>query len=86
MLDYPRSLIAFQHRFPDEAACAAYLADLRWSDGFCCPACGHGAAGQQKPSRRRGEAVFPKVEIFGQRLIPLVPGPQYIDDRRVAAW
>ncbi len=44
MLDSPRSLIAFQRRFPDEAACAAYLADLRWPDGFCCPACGHGAA------------------------------------------
>ena len=44
MPDYPRSLIAFQRRFPDEAACAAYLADLRWPDGFCCPACGHGAA------------------------------------------
>ena len=44
MPDYPRSIIAFQRRFPDEAAGAAYLADLRWPDGFCCPACGHGAA------------------------------------------
>ncbi len=44
MPDYPRSLIAFQRRFPDEAACAAYLAELRWPDGFRCPACGHDCA------------------------------------------
>ncbi len=44
MSDYPRSLIDFQRRFPDEAACAAWLAELRWPDGFRCPACGHGDA------------------------------------------
>jgi hypothetical protein len=27
MADFPRSLIEFQRRFPDEGACAAYLAD-----------------------------------------------------------
>ena len=41
MTDFPRSLIEFQRRFPDERACAAYLADARWPDGFRCPACGH---------------------------------------------
>ena len=41
MADFPRSLIEFQRRFPDEDACAAYLADARWPDGFRCPACGH---------------------------------------------
>ncbi len=40
MSDVPRSMIAFQRRFPDEAACAVYLASLRWPDGFRCPACG----------------------------------------------
>jgi predicted RNA-binding Zn-ribbon protein involved in translation (DUF1610 family) len=39
----PSSLIAFQQRFPDDA-CAAYLAALRWPDGFYCPACGHDQA------------------------------------------
>ncbi len=29
MSDFPGSLIAFQRRFPDEAACAVYLAALR---------------------------------------------------------
>jgi hypothetical protein len=44
MLDFPRSLLAFQRRFRDEAACAAYLAALRCSDGFRCPGCGHNQA------------------------------------------
>jgi hypothetical protein len=39
MTDFPHSLVEFQHRFPDEAACAAYLIDARWPDGFRCPAC-----------------------------------------------
>ena len=34
MPDCPRSLVEFQRRFPDEAACAAWLAELRWPEGF----------------------------------------------------
>lgn len=41
MTDLPRSLPAFQQHFPDDAACAAWLAGQRWPDGFVCPACGH---------------------------------------------
>jgi hypothetical protein len=41
MTDFPRSLIEFQRRFPDDAACAVYLVAARWPDGFRCPACGH---------------------------------------------
>ncbi len=40
MSDFPKSLLEFQQRFPDEAACAAYLSQARWPDGFVCPACG----------------------------------------------
>ena len=40
MTDFPRSLIEFQQRFGDEAACAHYLAAARWPDGFVCPGCG----------------------------------------------
>lgn len=40
MADFPRSLLEFQHRFPDEGACAAYLTAARWPQGFVCPACG----------------------------------------------
>jgi hypothetical protein len=41
MAEFPRSLIEFQRRFPNERACAAYLAQARWPDGFRCPSCGH---------------------------------------------
>ena len=40
--DYPRTLIEFERRFSSEAACRAYLHQLRWPDGFRCPACGEG--------------------------------------------
>lgn len=30
----------FQKRFPDEAACAAFIFKKRWPKGFVCPACG----------------------------------------------
>ncbi len=42
--DYPSSLSQFLERFQSDADCAAYLARLRWPDGFSCPACGHGDA------------------------------------------
>ena len=46
MPDFPRSLIEFQSRFPDEAACVAYLFTARWRHGFVCPACGGSKAWQ----------------------------------------
>ena len=39
-LPFPRSLSEVQRRFPDEAACAAYLERARWGDGFVCGHCG----------------------------------------------
>lgn len=41
MEDYPKDLLEFEARFSSEEACRAYLAQLRWPDGFCCPYC-HG--------------------------------------------
>ena len=38
--DYPRTLMELERRFSDEAACRAYLSELRWPDGFVCPRCG----------------------------------------------
>ena len=37
MKQVPDSLLAFQHMFPDDDACAAWLIEMRSS----CPACGH---------------------------------------------
>ena len=39
-LPFPTSLPDFQRLFPDEEACADYLEDIRWPDGFVCPRCG----------------------------------------------
>ena len=37
--DYPRTLGEFEARFASEAACRAYLTQLRWPSGFVCPRC-----------------------------------------------
>ena len=37
---FPRSIVEFQERFADEAACLDYLAASRWPNGYRCPACG----------------------------------------------
>ena len=34
-----RILAKFEQRFATEGACRAYLAQLRWPTGFCCPQC-----------------------------------------------
>ena len=37
MKQVPDSLLAFQHgMFPDDDACAAWLIEMRWPDGFVC--------------------------------------------------
>lgn len=37
---FPQTTRAFTRWFCTEEKCAAYLALLRWPNGFCCPACG----------------------------------------------
>jgi transposase-like protein len=37
--DYPRTLDEFEQRFSSQAACEAYLCQLRWPNGFRCPSC-----------------------------------------------
>lgn len=41
MEDYPRTQLELEQRFPTDDACKAYLATLRWPDGFRCPGCGY---------------------------------------------
>jgi transposase-like protein len=49
MEDYPRTLADLENRFATEEACLAYLAALRWPNGFRCPRCqcGEGWATQR---------------------------------------
>ena len=35
----PRTLLEFQHLFPDETTYARYLERIRWPEGFECPSC-----------------------------------------------
>jgi hypothetical protein len=42
--DFPRSIIEFQRRFPDDQACREYLLASRWPEGFRCPRCSGPAA------------------------------------------
>lgn len=44
MEDYPEDLLDLERRFSTDAACRAYLVQLRWPDGFRCPRCNHGRA------------------------------------------
>jgi len=54
--DYPQTYREFVEFYPDEAACMAYLAQLRWPAGFVCPICQKAAA----PWRQtRGRLVCP---------------------------
>lgn len=39
MANGPRTLLELQERFPDEAACLAFLHAVRWPAGFVCPRC-----------------------------------------------
>ena len=41
----------FAQRFPDEAACARYLFERRWPNGFVCPVCG-GMKGWELSAKR----------------------------------
>src|ERR1035438_3224271 len=41
---YPRNLMELERQFSNEAACAEYLARLRWPEGFRCPGCGSSRA------------------------------------------
>ncbi len=42
--EFPRTIIEFQERFPDERSCREYLLASRWPEGFVCPRCGHDRA------------------------------------------
>ena len=35
----------WQQHYPDNEACLAELATLRWPEGFQCPKCGHDQGG-----------------------------------------
>lgn len=50
---YPRSVAELERRFPDDRACAEFLAELRWAGGFRCSACG----GRDAWTTKRGQQM-----------------------------
>lgn len=38
-LPFPKSLLDFQRLFGNNEACAKYLEQVRWPDGWACPHC-----------------------------------------------
>ena len=70
---FPKSLIEFQGRFASESACAEYLFERRWPEGFVCPGCGDGRCGEfaclmvERPAPiAREETNGTKVTGFGR--------------------
>lgn len=48
MPDYPETVIEFHERFATEEACRAYVAGLRWPQGFVCPECDQSKAWEMR--------------------------------------
>jgi len=44
---YPRTILEFGERFATEEACREFLFASRWPEGFVCPGCGGGRAGDE---------------------------------------
>ena len=57
--DYPRTLLELERRFSGDAACADYLAGLRWPAGWVCPRCaGHAAWSVRRARWRCGQCRY----------------------------
>ena len=76
MEDYPRTLMEMERRFSTDEACRDYLAQLRWPDGFVCPACGFQEAWAMKHGLRlcrrcRRQVSVTAGTIFHRTRLPL---------------
>ncbi len=73
---YPRTILDLEDRFRTEEDCRAYLARLRWPNGFVCPRCGHhggwpATRGRLICRRCRGQASAIAGTIFQDTHKPL---------------
>jgi transposase-like protein len=68
MEDYPKTLAELERRFSTEEACREYLFQLRWPDGFRCPACGHSKAWKLKGGLFRCTACGHKTSVIAGTL------------------
>jgi len=56
-VDYPNTYREFVEMFPNDNACADFLAQLRWPEGFICPSCKKSSI-PWKESRKRIACSF----------------------------
>ncbi len=62
-IDYPETLQEFDDWFATEQACLDYLQELRWPDGFICPACNGKKAWHMKTGLFRCTACKLKTSV-----------------------
>ncbi len=76
-MEFPKTLLEFQARFPDDEACWGALREMRWPEGFVCPRCGHGESywieGRRLEQCRqcRYQASVTAGTIFHKTRVPL---------------
>ena len=76
--DYPGTLRAFNAWFPDDEACLAYLAGLRWPGGFVCSVCAGARAWRMSKGRNlrcarcRADHSVTAGTIFADTKLPLL--------------
>ena len=58
------SFAQFLKRFPNEKACAEYLYNIKWPDGFVCPVCGHRHGYALNPSRTVSVCQVPSPDLY----------------------
>ena len=62
-VDYPGTYQQLQAWFPDNASCVAYLARLRWGQGFSCPRCGFDQSWETGAGQRMCRACGRKTSV-----------------------
>lgn len=74
--DFPKTLLELEERFATDEQCRAYLAALRWPEGFVCPRCGGRKAWPAQRGRLicaacRHQATVTAGTIFHDSRLPL---------------
>lgn len=74
--DYPKTVLELEQRFATDEQCRAYLAALRWPEGFSCPSCGGRKAWPAQRERLicaacRHQATVTAGTIFQDSRLPL---------------
>jgi predicted RNA-binding Zn-ribbon protein involved in translation (DUF1610 family)/transposase-like protein len=75
-MEFPKTLLEFEKRFPTDEACRAYLETVRWPEGFKCPQCGKNKAWRTKRgtyfcSHCKRQSTVTAGTVFHRTKIPM---------------